>query len=117
MRYILLTVFLSASLCLAQTSQPRATPADIQYLRFLLLNVASLDHSPEAVTSFEGSLVKQFGLNSQESAAIHAAGQTLKPLLSQLRLSSRAIVAGKTLLSPTDSTALANLNAQREQRL
>jgi hypothetical protein len=103
------------SVCLAV--QPPATPAEVQYLRFLLLNVASLDHSPDAIKSYEDSLVRQFGLASKGSAAIHAAGQTLKPLLAQLRNSSRAIVAGRSVLLPVDSEALANLNAQREERI
>jgi hypothetical protein len=117
MRYIVLTALLSAGVCLAQTSQRPATTDELQYLRFMLLNVASLDHSPDAVKSYEDSLVQQFGLSSKDSAAIHAAGQTLKPLLAQLRQSSRGVVAGKSALSPADSAALANLNAQREQTI
>jgi hypothetical protein len=115
MHYIVLTVLLGASVCLA--AQPPATPEEIQYLRFLLLNVASLDHSPEAIKSYEDSLVRHFGLNNNESAAIHTAGQTLKPVLAQHRQSSRTIVAGKSVLSPVDSEALANLDAQREQTI
>jgi hypothetical protein len=60
------------------------------------------------------ALATNFGINSNDSAAIHGAGQTLKPLLAQLRQSSRSIVAGKSALSPADSATLANLNAQRE---
>jgi hypothetical protein len=115
MRNIVLTVLLGVSGCLA--AQPPATPAEIQYLRFVLLNVASLDHSPDAIKSYEDSLVKQFGLDSKDSAAIHAAGQTLRPLLAQLRQAARSIVAGKSVHSPADSTALANLDAQREQKI
>ncbi len=117
MRYICPAVLLISSVCFAQTSQPPATPDEMQYLRFLLLNVASLDHSPDAVKAFEDSLVKQFGLNAQESQAIHSTGQTLRPVLAQLRQSSRAIVTGKALLAPADLAALADLDVQREQRI
>jgi hypothetical protein len=89
----------------------------MQYLRFMLLNVASLDHSADAIQAFEDSLVKQFGLNAQESLAIHSAGQTLRPFLAQLRQSASAIVTGRTVLSPADSAALASVNAQREQKI
>jgi len=116
MRNACLTILLFSGLCSAQF-QPPATSDELQYLRFVLLNVASLDHDPKAVQSFEEMLVKQFGLNNQESAAIHAAGQTLKPLLNQHRQSSRAILAGKTRLTPTDLAALANLDTQREQTI
>jgi len=45
------------------------TQLALQYLRFVLLNVASLDHHPAAVPSFECQTVKQFGLNIQEFLA------------------------------------------------
>jgi hypothetical protein len=61
--------------------------------------------------------VRHFGLNRSDSAAIHGAGQTLKPLLAQLRQSAHNIVAGKSALSSADSAAIANLNAQREQAI
>jgi hypothetical protein len=44
MRYLAFAVSLVSSLCLAQSSQPPATPQEVRYLRFMLLNVASLDH-------------------------------------------------------------------------
>ena len=79
------------------------------------MNVGSIDHSPDAIQSFEALVAKQIGLNSQESAVIHSAGQTLNALLKTLRSSSQSITAGKTTLTPTDGAALAALSAQREQ--
>jgi hypothetical protein len=99
------------------TAQPPASGVELVFLRFLLLNVASLDHSPDTVKAYEDSLVMQFGLSAQESAAIHSAGQTLNTQLAQLRQSTQTLVAGKTALEPSDVTALASLNAQREQTL
>ena len=117
MRHTSLAALLLSSVCLAQTSQPPATPDEVQYLRFMLLNVASLDHGPDAIKAYEDSLVKLHGLNAQESAAIHSAGQSLHGLLAQLRQSTRAIVANKTLLSGADKAALDNLDAQREKAI
>ena len=122
----LLAVLLISSVCLGQTapvSAPppstaiRATASQMKYLRFLLLNVGSVDHSPDAVKSFEGSLVLQFGLNVQESAVIHSAGQNLNTVLAQLRQSSQTVVAGKTVLTAAEIGTLENLNAQREQAI
>jgi flagellar hook-associated protein FlgK len=59
--------------------------------------------------------VKQFGLNAQESAIIHARAQTLNALLTQLRQSSQAIVNGKKNLAASDATALSALADQRDQ--
>jgi hypothetical protein len=117
MRYLSLALLLISNVCFAQTSQPPATPEEIKYLRFILLNVASLDHSPDAIKAFEDSLVKQFGLVSLDSAAIHSAGLALNSLLAQNRQSLRTIVAGRTVLSPADLAALADLDAQREKTI
>ena len=99
------------------TAQPPATGDELKFLRFLLTNVASLDHSPDAVKAYEESLAMQFGLGAQESAAIHSAGQALNTVLAELRQSTQTLVAGKTALAPSDVTALASLNAQREQQI
>jgi hypothetical protein len=99
----------------AQTSQPPATADEVKYLRFLLLNVASLEHSQVAVKAFEELLVKQFGLNTQESATIHSHGQTLNSLLAQHRQQRGAIIAGNTKPLNADLAALAQLDAEREQ--
>jgi deferrochelatase/peroxidase EfeB len=39
----------------------------------------------------------------------------MKTTLAQLRQSTQALAAGKTTLAPGDLTALASINAQREQ--
>jgi hypothetical protein len=117
MSYLGLAILLVSGACFGQTAQLPATPSELKYLRFLLLNVASLDHSPDAVAAFESSLVLQFGFSTQESAAVHSAGQTMKTTLVQLRQSTQTLVAGKTTLAPGDLTALASLNAQREQAI
>jgi hypothetical protein len=120
MRHLCFAILLASGLCLAQpvgqTSQP-ATRDELKFLRFMLLNVASIDHSPDAVKTYETSLVMQFGLSVQESAAIHAAGQTLNPLLTQLRQSTQTLLAGKASLSTADAARLANLNMQREETI
>jgi len=118
MRNLCFAVLVISSVCFGQAvTQPPATADEVKYLRFLLLSVASLDHSPDAVKSYEDSLVLQFGVSPQESAVIHSAGQTLNTLLAQLRQSTQTLVAGKTVLAPADITALANLNGQREQMI
>jgi len=122
-RYLALAILLVSSVCsgqtaqTAQTAQPPATADELKYLRFLLLNVASLDHSPDAVAAYESALVLQFGFSTQESAVVHSAGQTMKTTLAQLRQSTQALLAGKTALSPTDIATLQSLNEQREQTI
>ena len=101
--------------CYAQGTQAPATADELPFFRFMLTNLASLDHSPKAIGAFEASLVKQFGLNTQESATIHASAQTLNALLTQLRQSSQAILNGKKNLSSADATALSSLADQRDQ--
>ena len=109
-------VFLLVSCgCYAQGSQPAATADELQFSRFMLMNVGSIDHSPKAIEMYETSLVKQFGLNTQESAVIHAAGQRLNALLQQLRQQSQAVVRGKSALATQDAVALAALSDQRDQ--
>jgi hypothetical protein len=103
--------------CYAQTTQGPVTQDELQYLRFMLVNLASLDHSPVATNSFEASLVPAFGLNSQETVVIRAAAQSLKPLLTQIRQSARALVAGKSALTAADLNSLSDLAAQREAQI
>jgi hypothetical protein len=109
-------LLLAASACFAQTQAP-ATVDEMQYLRFLLMNLASLDHSRDAVQRFEDGIVKQYGLDKQEMVAIRAAGSELNTLLKQLRQSARAIVPGPTGLTPADSATLAGLSEQRERTI
>ncbi len=101
--------------CYAQSAQPLATTDELPFFRFMLMNLASLDHHPKAIDAYEASLVKQFGLNAQESAIIHARAQTLNALLTQLRQSSQAVVNGKKNLSSADTTTLSSLSDQRDQ--
>lgn len=101
--------------CFGQTTQAPATPDELTYFRFMLMNLASIDHDPAAIKMFEDSLVKQFGLNQQESAMIHAKTQPLNVLLNQHRQSAQGILKGKKTLSATDAAALNALTQQREQ--
>jgi hypothetical protein len=101
--------------CYGQASQAPPTTDELQYFRFMLMNLASLDHSPESIKAFESSLVKHFGLNAQESAAIHGAAQSLNAVLKQLRQSAQAQTNGKRTLSAPDIASLSALSAQREQ--
>jgi hypothetical protein len=110
-------LLLAAGACFAQPPQAPASVDEMQYLRFLLMNIASLDHSPDAIQRFEDGIGKQFGLNKEEAAVIRAAGNELNALLKQLRQSSRAIVPGKSGLTPADSVALSRLAEQREQMI
>ena len=106
MRHTLFAVVLTVCACSAQTPQPPATVDEFQYLRFMLLNQA-----------YESALVKLHGLNARESAAIHAAGQTLRLELAQHRRLSQSIVANKRSLIDGDRAALAALNAEREGKI
>src|SRR6516162_4566529 len=105
MKSLVLLLLLSCASS-AQSSQPPATADEFQFFRFMLMNVGSIDHHPSAVAAYEESLVKQFGLNHQESGFIHGQAQRLSALLKQLRRQSQAIVSGKKNLSETDAAAL-----------
>jgi hypothetical protein len=41
--------------CYAQASQAPATADELQFFRFMLMNVGSIDHSPNAVAAYEAS--------------------------------------------------------------
>ena len=117
MRSIAFAVLLASTVCIGQTPP---SPNEVQHLRFILLSVASLDHDPDAIRAFEDNLAKQFGLTPQESSVIHAAGQSLKPLLAQNRRVGQATVAaskGKGVLARADVDSLHALDAQREQTI
>jgi hypothetical protein len=96
--------------CYAQTAQAPATAEELQYFRFMLMNLASPDHGQDAVKMFEDSLVPMFGLTTQEAATIHAAAQPLKPVLLQVKQAAQNPPAGG--ISP--SASLTTLTAQRE---
>lgn len=114
MRCFLPAMLLVSVVCLGQAT---SLPSEQQYLRFILLNIASLDHDPQAIKTFESQLVKQFGLSAPESAVFRAAGEALRPLLDQNRRTGRSMVAGKLALSPSDLATLRDLDAQRELRI
>ena len=104
-----------ACACYAQSSQPSATADEMQFLSFMLMNVGSIDHDAKAVAAYQDLLIKQFNLNTQESAFINSQGQALNTLLKQLRAQSQAILSGKTSLSAADAAALTALANQRQQ--
>jgi hypothetical protein len=105
---------------LPSLAQPQAavTRDELEYLRFLLLSVAtSIDVEPKATTTFERLLVRQFGLTTEESTAIHAAGMELNALLAQQHQTTKTIIPGPTGFSLANSAIRANLFTQREQRI
>jgi hypothetical protein len=81
----------------------------------VLLNVGSVDHSPDAVKTFEDAVVKQFRLNAQETAALRAAGQSLNGLLTRHRQITRPIAERKGGPTQADRALLVNLGVEREQ--
>jgi hypothetical protein len=111
----LLTALLVPLACLAQTTQAPATPDELDYFRYTLMNIASIDHDPAAAKTFEASLVKHLGLNPQEAGVIHGASQELAALLQQLRRSAVRIVGAGKQLTSADTAALSDLTNQREQ--
>jgi hypothetical protein len=103
-------------LCHAQVAQPTLTSNELQFFRFLLMTVGSIDYDPNAVASYEQQLPRVFGLNERETAVIHSAGQEMHTVLSQIRQSA-APLRGKTVLSPSDQATLAALSAERESAI
>lgn len=111
-----LVLMLLATSLFGQGAQRPATSDELDYLRFLLLNMGSIDRDPNATKS-EYLLAKQFGLNDQETVAIRAAGLELKTLLIQQRQTARALVPGRTGFSASDAATFRALSTQREQRI
>ena len=108
-------LLLLSSGCFAQSSQAAATADEQKYLRFILMTLASQDHSPANVKAFEDSLAVHLTLTPQEAAQIHAAGQALAALQQQLRASSKSTVAGKSSLSDAAAASLSALSDQMDQ--
>lgn len=98
----------------AQSPQPPATPDEVKYFRFMLMNLASLNYSPDAIAPYKNYLRIQHGLNDQDMSAIDGATSALHTLLQQIGQSSALIQTGKTALSPADIAALESLFAKRE---
>jgi hypothetical protein len=117
MRTIGFAVLLVSQVLVAQAAQPPATPQEVEYLRFILLNVASLDHDPKAISSYEDSLVKLHGFSKQDSAALHAAGQTLHALLLQQRQANQALVGTNKSLPASAIAALQKSDKDRERTI
>ena len=110
-------LFLGLFATSAQQTQSPPMPSELQYFRFILINLANPEHSAEANRLFENGLVKQLGLNDQEKALIHLAGQSLISTMASLRQSAAQVTAGKTTLSPSDSAQLAALDGQLDQAI
>lgn len=103
--------------CAGQGSQAPASPDEMKYLRFVLMQLAAIDGHPNSRQAFEYNLVRQFALSDAEVGALRAAGQEPQVLLVQLRQSVRAIPQGRAGLSQADKAALRALTAQRDQEV
>ncbi|MBL8232859.1 MAG: hypothetical protein JNL98_30450 [Bryobacterales bacterium] len=119
MRHVkILGLFLAGGLlyapqCAGQGSQAPASPDEMKYLRFVLMQLGAIDGHPNSRQACEYNLVRQFALSDAEVAALRAAGQELQVLLVQLRQSVRAIPQGRAALSAADKATLRALTAQR----
>jgi len=111
-----LVLTLLATALFGQGTQRPVTTDELDYLRFLLLNMGNIDRDPNATKS-EYFLRKQFGLNDQEIIAIRAAGLELRTLLIQQRQTARALVPGRSGFSASDAATFRVLVAQREHRI
>jgi len=104
-----------AVVCRGQTAQPAATPDELKFFQFMLMNLASIDHSPDAVTSYSKLLGRQFGLNDTETGILNSAAVTLRTQLQQIRSSTTNIVSRNQVLSAADRAALQALIINRNQ--
>jgi len=98
----------------AQSAAPAATADDVKYFRFLLMNLAGVNYSPDTVAAYRNYLGVEHGLDDQEMSAIDSGVTSLHTLSQQIEQSSAQIRTGKTVLSPADLAALQSLFAQRE---
>ncbi len=110
------TLLLFACLgCYAETVQPPVSTDELQFFRYMLMSVGGIDHHPDAAKRYENYLVKEFGLNAQESTLIHDAAQRLNTLLTQLRQATQATLNGKTAVTAQDTASLKAMAIQRDQ--
>jgi hypothetical protein len=71
----------------------QANPEELQYFRYLLMTIAGADYSSDAIAKMEGSLVYHFGVDAREAALIHAAGESMRRVLADIRHASATAVA------------------------
>lgn len=94
----------------SQTIQVTASPAELGYLNFMLLNLSHLT-TATSIHKYEQHLASQFGLSAVEIAVIDEAGNSLRPTVSQIHSLTRKASAART---DSETGALTSLTAQRD---
>jgi hypothetical protein len=96
-------------------AQPAATPEQLGYLRYVLTTLANPMFDQRFIKAQEEPLIiASWELNVQEAASFRAAVQSMSVVFQDVQQRRRAIVAGKTTLSPNDQAAIVALNGQLE---
>lgn len=98
-----------------QLPQPPATSDEIDFFHYLLISIADPAIDPNMARQNETNMILQYGLNSQEAAALHAAGQQFASAMNNFRSKRRTILAGKAIPSATDEPALVSVSTELEQ--
>ena len=87
---------------------------DAEYVRFVLMSLATPGLESAIVAKQQAFLVARFGLNYDELSSFTKAADTLRQVLAQNQKSEAAIISGKQSLSDSDRSAVAALVSNRE---
>ncbi len=63
----------------------------------------------------EDAVISLYGLNTQEAASVHSAGQSFAAALVSFQNQETNLLAGKTAMTDDDRAAVASLSAQLDQ--
>lgn len=118
---VLLLICTISPIWAQQTAQPPATASEINFIKHMLISIASPIHDPKVNKLNEEDMVRLYGLNSQETAILQSAGQSyataIKTFQAQRVPGNQAATAAASATVDQTASALANqiLNAVRPQ--
>jgi acyl-coenzyme A thioesterase PaaI-like protein len=97
-----------------QLTPPAATSDEIDFFHYLLISIADPAIDPNMAKQNEVSLVRLYGLNAEEAAAFHAAGERFASAMTDFRNKRRTILAGKVIPNAADEAALTAVSSELE---
>lgn len=113
-------LFLFAGVALAQqATMPAApaTPAEVDFVRYVLMSIASPERDPQVAKMNEDAFVRVFGLNQQEASILHSAGESFAAVLRDFQSQRQAVLAGKASVSQQDISQVNAVTAAFNQAI
>jgi len=112
-----LSVLTLSSISGQQLRQLPATSDEIDFFHYLLRSMADPAIDRNMAKQNESNIILEYGLDGQEAAAFHSAGQRFAADIDQFRKKRRTILAGKVIAGHADELALAAVSAELEERV